>query len=91
MTSDEQEAESRKYGPGIRHMLRLRSGNVAVFNDSRTLLGIVPVTETLELVPYVEPVPPKIRALVFDMGGICDLGPLDMDELHNTLSNLLGD
>jgi hypothetical protein len=41
MTSDEQEALSRKYGNDMIMLLPLKSGRIAVFNAERTLCGIV--------------------------------------------------
>ena len=40
MTSDEQEALSKRYGNEIIILLPLSSGNVAVFNSARELCGI---------------------------------------------------
>ncbi len=42
MSTDEQEALSRRYGNEVVSFLILRSGNVAVFNSARELCGIVP-------------------------------------------------
>jgi hypothetical protein len=47
MTSDEQEAQSRKYSDDVVILLPLSSGKVAVFNNARQLERIVdpPVTD----------------------------------------------
>ncbi len=40
MTSEEQEAESGKFGWYIMHLLRLKNGRLAAFNIRRQLVGI---------------------------------------------------
>jgi hypothetical protein len=40
MTTDEQEALSRKYSNDLILLLPLKSGNIAVFNTARELTGI---------------------------------------------------
>jgi hypothetical protein len=41
MTADEQDALSRFYSPATMRVLALRSGNWAIFDQSRNLLAIV--------------------------------------------------
>lgn len=48
MTTDEQEAESRKYG-AVAMVLRLESGNFAIFGPNRKLYNILPDTELMNL------------------------------------------
>lgn len=42
MTAEEQEALSRKYSDDVILLLPLSTGSIAVFNNSRTLCGIIP-------------------------------------------------
>ena len=58
MTPDEQEALSRVYSNDVMILLPLSSGSIAVFNNARTLCGIVADARQARLLWY----PPAKRA-----------------------------
>lgn len=74
MTSEEQEALSRKYSNEVVMLLRLSSGSIAVFNAARELVSICrsddlrvhveavkpPVTRPVGRQQYHAPLPPEI-------------------------------
>lgn len=79
---DAQEALSRKYADGVVHLIRLRSGRVAVFDTYRQLRAIKEAHEPLDdalSIPHIAParITLPTHAPTIDVRGI-NTGDLDL-------------